>query len=227
MVEDIRRQSRADVRAQAEAEAAARSDRIGGRLSRIRESLFGPRSQESQDQLEAYRTQTPIDEIRRRRAAAGVSPDTTVTAPRISSGRMAVPASMAAEQDNPSSMMSSRMGDAEGSNEAADTLRAAQMARRNQAARPNARMAPARQSRAASMSADDLNAISLARGEGEGAAAANIRRRLAEMGEGLKKGGKVKAKAPVKKMKAGGMVKSSCSRGDGVAKKGKTKGRMV
>ncbi len=200
---------------------------VGSGLRRLGRRIFGETSPERRDELEAYRTHTPIDEIRSRRAAAGVPPATTVTAPRISSGRMAVPASMAAEQDNPSSMMSSRMGDAEGSNEAADTLRAAQMARRNQAARPNARMAPARQSRAASMSADDLNAISLARGEGEGAAAANIRRRLAEMGEGLKKGGKVKAKAPVKKMKAGGMVKSSCSRGDGVAKKAKTKGRVV
>lgn len=151
----------------------------------------------------------------------------TEAAPRISAGRMAVPASMGSEQDNPPSMMSSRMGDAEDSNEAADALRASQMARRAQAARPNARMIPARRPRSASMSADDLNAISLARGEGEGATAANIRRRLAEMGEGMKKGGKVKSKAPMKRMKAGGMVKSSCSRGDGVAKKGKTKGRFV
>lgn len=152
----------------------------------------------------------------------------TEAAPRISAGRMAVPASMGAEQDNPPSMMSSRMGDAEGSNEAADALRASQMARRAQAARQNTRMTPARRPRAVGMSADDLNALSMARGEGEGAAAANIRRRLAEMGEGMKKGGKVKAKALVKKMQAGGVVKSNASkRADGCAMKGKTKGRMV
>jgi hypothetical protein len=97
------------------------------------------------------------------------------------------------------------------------------------------------------MSANDLNALSLARGEGsDSPAAENIRRRLAEMGGSgdigaasarargeqvgppgdynMKKGGKV----AVKKMKAGGVVKSSASsRGDGCAARGKTKGRMV
>jgi hypothetical protein len=90
--------------------------------------------------------------------------------------------------------------------------------------RPATRMSPRE-----SMSADDLNALSLARGEGEGEAAANIRRRLSEMQpEGMKKGGKVKkmayggpVKAP-KKMASGGMT-----RGDGCASKGKTRGRMV
>jgi hypothetical protein len=70
--------------------------------------------------------------------------------------------------------------------------------------------------------------MSLSRGVGadnapDTAAAANIRRRLAEMGQGMKKGG------PVKKMAKGGMVKAASvsRRGDGCVTKGKTKGRMV
>ena len=43
----------------------------------------------------------------------------------------------------------------------------------------------------------------------------------------MKKGGKAKAKAPVKKMASGGKVSSASSRGDGCATKGKTKGRMI
>jgi hypothetical protein len=44
---------------------------------------------------------------------------------------------------------------------------------------------------------------------------------------GMKKGGRVKAK-PAKKMSSGGVTVSSASkRGDGIAQKGKTKGRMV
>lgn len=181
---------------------------VGSGLRRLGRRIFGETSPERRDELEAYRTQTPIDEIRRRRAAAGVSPDTTVTAPRAE-----VPMT-------PAEMPGPGLAGAEVVRE---------MERRAAArapARPNVRMS-ARRASTPEMSADDLNALSLARGEGESAAAANIRRRLAEMGEGLKKGGKVKAKAPIKKMKAGGMVKSSCSRGDGVAKKGKTKGRFV
>jgi hypothetical protein len=43
----------------------------------------------------------------------------------------------------------------------------------------------------------------------------------------MKKGGAVKAKAPVKKMASGGAVSSTSKRGDGIAQRGKTKGRMV
>ena len=99
-------------------------------------------------------------------------------------------------------------------------------ARAAAAARPTTRMRPSA-SRGSEMSADDLNALSLARGVGadnapDTAAAANIRRRLAEMEPGMKKGGRVK------KMAKGGVVKVSASRrGDGCATKGKTKGRMV
>lgn len=92
---------------------------------------------------------------------------------------------------------------------------------------PNTRMSPSA-ARGSEMSADDLNAMSLSRGVGadnspDTTAAANIRRRLAEMGQGMKKGG------AVKKMAKGGMVKavSASRRGDGCASKGKTKGRMV
>ena len=40
-------------------------------------------------------------------------------------------------------------------------------------------------------------------------------------------GNRMKAGGRVKKMASGGSVKSSCQRGDGVAMKGKTKGKMV
>ena len=147
------------------------------------------------------------------RSAAGTAPATTVTAPRAE-----VPM-------EPAEMSGPGMAGAEVVRE---------MERRAAArapARPNMRMG-SRRAASPGMSADDLNALSMTRGVSpdnvpDTAAAANIRRRLAEMGEGMKKGGKVKAKAPMKRMKAGGMVKSSCSRGDGIAKKGKTKGRMV
>lgn len=58
---------------------------------------------------------------------------------------------------------------------------------------------------------------------------ADVRRMTgADEERAYKKGGKVKAAAPVKKMQAGGMVKSNASkRADGCAMKGKTKGRMV
>ncbi len=201
---------------------------------------------------EAWETNTPLDQVLLRRsgragaAAAPVRRDEAsdfmeMNNPRGSGGniprqtapvavmapRGTVPASMGAEQDNPPPMNIRRMGDPEGTNEAAAVLQATRRARAAQAARPNTPMG-SRRAASPGMSADDLNALSLARGEGEGAAAANIRRRLAEMGEGMKKGGKVKAKAPVKKMQAGGMVKSNASkRADGCAMKGKTKGRMV
>ena len=42
-----------------------------------------------------------------------------------------------------------------------------------------------------------------------------------------KKGGKVSAKAPAKKMASGGKVSSASSRADGCATKGKTKGTMI
>lgn len=46
---------------------------------------------------------------------------------------------------------------------------------------------------------------------------------LGGIGAGMKKGGKVKAKAYAK----GGTVSSASKRGDGIAQRGKTKGRMV
>ena len=44
--------------------------------------------------------------------------------------------------------------------------------------------------------------------------------------ERMKKGGSVKAKSKSSCMKTGGMVKSSASRGDGIAQRGKTRGRI-
>lgn len=153
---------------------------------------------------------------------------------RAGSRRAAVPESMGMESDFPQPMNSRRMVDPEGSEEVAAVLQRARGAQAAAAARPNTRPRP-RAARGSEMSADDLNAISMARGEGEGAAAANIRRRLAEMEPGMKKGG------PVKKMAKGGPVKAStkgmkpvykmagggAARGDGCAARGKTKGRMI
>ena len=57
-----------------------------------------------------------------------------------------------------------------------------------------------------------------------------VRNMLAEQGKpvpaGMKRGGMVK-KPKVKKMASGGSVKSSYTRGDGCAIRGKTKGKMV
>lgn len=44
--------------------------------------------------------------------------------------------------------------------------------------------------------------------------------------ERMKKGGSVKAKSKSTCMKTGGVVKSSASRGDGIAQRGKTRGRI-
>lgn len=107
-------------------------------------------------------------------------------------------------------------------------------ARRAAANRSTVRMRPTE------MTADDLNNLSLTRGvvsdfNVDTQAGKNIRRRLAEMEPGMKKGG------PVKKMAKGGPVKASkkdmkpvykmakggAARGDGCAARGKTKGRMI
>lgn len=145
---------------------------------------------------------------------------------RAGSRRAAVPESLGMESNFPPPMNSRRMGDPEGSDEVAAVLQGARGARAAASARPNTRSRP-RSARGSEMSADDLNALSLTRGVGadntpDTAAAASIRRRLAEMEPGMKKGGRVK------KMAKGGVVKVSASRrGDGCATKGKTKGRMV
>jgi hypothetical protein len=95
--------------------------------------------------------------------------------------------------------------------------------------RPSTRMSP----RQREMTADELNDIALGvytRGSGASSEAGpqgDIARRIAEasgLKAGMKKGGKVK------KMAKGGVVKASSSagrRGDGIAARGKTKGRMV
>lgn len=91
--------------------------------------------------------------------------------------------------------------------------------------RPATRMSP----RQREMTADELNDIALGvytRGSGatsEPGQQGDIARRIAEA-SGMKKGGKVK------KMAKGGLVKASSSagrRGDGIASRGKTRGRMV
>jgi len=54
----------------------------------------------------------------------------------------------------------------------------------------------------------------------------DLERMAGEGGPNFKKGGKVKAK-PVKKYASGGMVGKASKRADGIAKKGKTKGRII
>lgn len=149
---------------------------------------------------------------------------------RAGSRRGVVPESMGMESDFPPPMNSRRMGDPEGSDEAAAVLQRARGARTQAASRPSTRMTSRRAPATSGLSADDLNAMSISRGVGadnapDTAAAANIRRRLAEMETGMKKGG------PVKKMAKGGAVKKmaggGAARGDGCAARGKTKGRMI
>ena len=131
----------------------------------------------------------------------------------------------------------SRGAEADSATQALSEAEEVQRSRRNErqraANRPMTRMSARQQTRPSEMSADDLNAMSLARGVGpdnapDTEAAANIRRRLAEMAQGLKKGGAVKKMAKggaVKKMATGGVAASK--RADGCAMRGKTKGRMV
>ena len=58
------------------------------------------------------------------------------------------------------------------------------------------------------------------------AAAGAIRKDLGGKDFSFKRGGKVKAKAPMKKMASGGMTSKASSRGDGIAQRGKTRGRI-
>ena len=257
--------------------------------ARVAEQAEAPRaarrSQQTNDELQAFRTGVSVDEIRRRRAenappsparanrnttnnesssffemnnprgmnslsarnASNESSDfQSMNNPRgTGSGVPVQPPSRAAATTRTSSppeptspigpfQPGSGIMGAEGSNEMAAATSAAsvraEMERRNAAravaaARTNARPRPSA-ARGSEMSADDLNALSQRRGEGEGSdtpSAKIIRDRLAEMAQGLKKGGRVK------KMAKGGAVKAAPAsrRGDGCITKGKTKGRMV
>jgi hypothetical protein len=216
---------------------ADRNQPVGANLRRL---FQRNRTQDEQDILDAYNRQIPVDEIRRGRAASESAP--AVRTP-------------SADPMSPVGPFQSRSGimAGEGTPEASDNERtgsqlnaiiASRRAEREaMAGRPRTRNSPprgmARASAPAGPSANDLNAMSLTRGVGadnapDTAAAANIRRRLAEMEPGMKKGG------PVKKMAKGGAVKSTkgmkpvykmagggAARGDGCAARGKTKGRMV
>jgi len=54
-----------------------------------------------------------------------------------------------------------------------------------------------------------------------------LERMAGEGGPNFKKGGKTKARAkPMQKFASGGSVSSASKRGDGIAQRGKTKGRM-
>lgn len=224
----------------AERRSAITNEPVGARLGR---ALRRNRSQEDQDILDAYRTQTPVDEIRRRREASA-----TPSAAR--SGRMSD--GMAESAEASSEAVGARRAAADSTMTPPDEIAAAASQRRAQSMRrlPNTRMSPRAAARR-EMTADELNDLSLRRGAGgegvdQALAGLRIQQRLADMGGSgdigaasarargeqvgppgdynMKKGGKV----AVKKMKAGGVVKSSASnRGDGCAARGKTKGRMV
>lgn len=209
--------------------SAIGNERVGARLGRL---FQRNRTQEERDILEAYRRQIPVDEVRRRReAAAAPAPSPMAEARRDEpEARAAAPA----PEPPPASEVRA----------AAEARNAARTQRR-----PNTRMSPRAAASAAPTEADILNdiSLSLARGEANASPAAEtIRRRMEELGGSgdigaasarargeqvgppgdynMKKGGKV----AIKKMKAGGVVKSSASnRGDGCAARGKTKGRMV
>ena len=191
--------------------SAIGGEAVGARLGRL---LRRNRTQEEQDVLDAYRRQVPVDEIRRQRemgSRSRMGGESSGMAESAQAGLEAVEARDASRAAETAAI---------------DELRAAVAARgaaRTQR-RPNTRMTPSAAPR--EMSADELNALSMARGEGsESEASANIRRRLGEMGVGMKKGGRVKkmAKGGAVKMAAGGASK----RADGCAMRGKTKGRMV
>lgn len=193
-----------------ERRSAIGNERVGARLGRL---FQRNRTQEERDILEAYRTQTPVDEIRRQREMGSRS--------RMGGESSGMAESAQAGLEAVETRDASRAAES-----AANEVRAAAAARsaaRTQR-RPNTRMTPSAAPR--EMTADELNALSMGRGEGsESEASANIRRRLAEMDAGMKKGGVVKkmAKGGAVKMAAGGASK----RADGCAMRGKTKGRMV
>lgn len=190
--------------------SAIGNEAVGARLGRL---FQRNRTQEERDILEAYRRQVPVDEIRRQRETGSRS--------RMGGESSGMAESAQAGLEAVEARDASRAADA-----AINEVRAAAAARnaaRTQR-RPNTRMAPSAAPR--EMTADELNALSMARGEGsESEASANIRRRLGEMDAGMKKGGAVKkmAKGGAVKMAAGGASK----RADGCAVRGKTKGRMV
>ena len=190
--------------------SAIGNERVGARLGRL---FQRNRTQEERDVLEAYRRQVPVDEIRRQREMGSRS--------RMGGESSSMAESAQAGLEAVEARDVSRAAEA-----AANEVRAAAAARnaaRTQR-RPNTRMTPSAAPR--EMTADELNALSMGRGEGsDSEAAANIRRRLAEMEAGMKKGGVVKkmAKGGAVKMAVGGASK----RADGCAMRGKTKGRMV
>ena len=230
-----------------ERRSAIGNERVGARLGRL---FQRNRTQEERDILEAYRTQTPVDEIRRRRESAAPA-GAARPQPRMGDAEGS-DESAAASRQRPQI----RMGDGEGSDEAAATLRQRQQQRQP---RPNnARLAPrptpARMSEADMLNQRELDRIGLERirdaereEEGRRLSAAAAQRAESMGGSGdigaasarargeqvgppgdynMKKGGVVKKMAKggvVKKMAAGGASR----RGDGCATRGKTKGRMV
>lgn len=223
----------------AERRTAITNEPVGARLGR---ALRRNRSQEEQDILEAYRTQTPVDEIRRRREGGSRS-------------RMGGESSgMAESAEAGSAAVENRTSAPTAQTAPANEVRATANTRNAQRNPPrsNARMSP-RAAAPREMTADELNDLSLRRGAGgEGVeqtlAGLRMQQRLEEMGGSgdlgaasarargeqigppgdynMKKGGVVKKMAKggvVKKMATGGASR----RGDGCATRGKTKGRMV
>lgn len=239
-----RQAERERIAREAEESAAARRERVRERLGRIGSVFQRNRTQEERDVLEAYRTQTPVEEIRRRRGAAGA-------------GAAAAPAPSMAGPDEirqAQSRAASPMMEVSAPDEVAAALSRSRAQRAQRL--PNTRLSPRAAQREAS--ADELNQRELDRiglerirdaereeerrrlssgsaaqgaemgGSGDiGAASARARgEQVGPPGDyNMKKGGRVKkmAKGGAVKMAAGGASR----RGDGCAARGKTKGRMV
>lgn len=182
-----------------------------GRRS-LRDAALGDFEAEGRAALEDARAARAVNRAARGRSMAGVGEGGTLQAPE---GSVSQPSNdEAVHAELPPVVVTAE----------ADREINSRNQRRN-VQRPTTRMSPRRRE----MTADELNDIAAGvytRGSGaasEPGQQGDIARRIAEA-SGMKKGGKVK------KMAKGGLVKASSSagrRGDGIASRGKTRGRMV
>ena len=183
-----------------------------GRRS-LREAALGRFEEEGRAALEEARATRAVNRAARGRSMAGVGEGGTLQ-PSANTTRSSGVSELADLPPQPYEDTSSEIRDLL-------ERRASEQERRR--GRSNAR------TRRREMTADELNDIAMGvytRGAGASAEAGpqgDIARRIADA-SGMKKGGKVK------KMAKGGVVKapsSAARRGDGIAARGKTKGRMV
>jgi hypothetical protein len=230
--------------------SAIGGERVGARLGRLFQ-----RSPERQELVDAYRMNIPVDELRRRRAAAAAPAASAGRSGRMSDGMsesaqasseavagrraaadstMVPPDEVAAAASQRRAQAMRRLPNTRMSPRAASGMSEADMLNQRELDRiNNERVLDRIRNEEREEERRRLSSESAARrtesmgGSGDiGAASARARgEQVGPPGDyNMKKGGKV----AVKKMKAGGVVKSSASsRGDGCAARGKTKGRMV